>query len=718
MGTTGTGGVSGVSCVPKKPGDAGAILAENERRKKALFSTYEPTTGEGCRGDRFLLETRDAPFRRLWLPRSMEGLPAVRVMLESGSMRRALEEAGMEVSPGSMELFWTWFCEERARRDFEYFAFTWVTIMDGSTAELVPFRLNRGQRRLLEALEGSRERGAPIRVILLKARQWGGSTLVEIYMLWIQVVLRRNWNSVVCAHLDHSATVIREMLTGALGRMQEFGGRRFASRGFEGTRNIKFIEGRGCTIMVGSAESPDSVRAQNVKMAHFSEVALYPDTDKKATSSLIGAVIGTLKLVELSLVVYESTARGVGDFFHEEWLKAERGESPFLPVFVEWFLIDAYREGLDKGYFTGPNGRRVEGDAAGFARSLDEGELAFFRGNEGVTLESLNWYRGKRAEFSHAYLMLQEYPSSALEAFQGSGSPVFRREDVEAQRRYCRDPRAIGRLSSACPPELARGERWRNGDILKGLAFVADGEAMERYAAGDARERLLASRERVKVWAFPESTPRVRGRYAVIFDPQRGLSESADWGVILVLDRYWMMEGGVPEVVAEWRGKVDKDVAIWKAVQLARWYDDALLVVECNTYDTDTRDDYSEFIFDTVAGFYDNIYSRTGADKVKEGVPVEYGFHMNRSTKPMVVSDYTAVLRERGYREREAGALEEALLYEKKDNGRYEAKKGYHDDRLVTRMVGCWICYRMEMPVVVERGRESGERVVVGVSSV
>jgi hypothetical protein len=42
--------------------------------------------------------------------------------------------------------------------------------------------------------------------------------------------------------------------------------------------------------------------------------------------------------------------------------------------------------------------------------------------------------------------------------------------------------------------------------------------------------------------------------FLVIFDPQKGVSESADWEVVTVIDRYWMMHGCAPEIVAEWRG--------------------------------------------------------------------------------------------------------------------------------------------------------------------
>ena len=46
-------------------------------------------------------------------------------------------------------------------------------------------------------------------MIMLKARQWGGSTLVQMYMAWIQMILAENWHSLICAHVKDTASTIR-----------------------------------------------------------------------------------------------------------------------------------------------------------------------------------------------------------------------------------------------------------------------------------------------------------------------------------------------------------------------------------------------------------------------------------------------------------------------------------------------------------------------------
>ena len=53
-----------------------------------------------------------------------------------------------------------------------------------------------------------------------------------------------------------------------------------------------------------------------------------------------------------------------------------------------------------------------------------------------------------------------------------------------------------------------------------------------------------------------------------------GVSDEADYTDITVFDRYWMMDGGIPEVVAEWHGHIDHDKGAWKAVQMATFFAD------------------------------------------------------------------------------------------------------------------------------------------------
>lgn len=77
--------------------------------------------------------------------------------------------------------------QEKYKDNFQLWARECVRITDKLTGLPVPFELNMPQRRVLAMLEEMRLRGLPIRLIMLKARQWGGSTL---YYLLIYLIMR------------------------------------------------------------------------------------------------------------------------------------------------------------------------------------------------------------------------------------------------------------------------------------------------------------------------------------------------------------------------------------------------------------------------------------------------------------------------------------------------------------------------------------------------
>jgi len=698
--------------------DIGSIINENSRRKKILNKPYDQMTGEGCYGERVCLKIEDAPFSVLYLPKTMMDEEVCILLKEHKSIKKIFEINKELCTDENFFNFWISFCNLRAKYDFEYYCIAYIIIRDKTTAADIPFKLNRPQReKLLPVLEEMRINGLPIRFNYLKSRQIGGSTLIQIYMNWIQMFHRLNWNSVVCAHIKDAAIRIRAMYERAVENILPINGLKYTIKNYKNTQNIKQVLERGCLITIGTALEPDSVRSDDVKMAHLSEMAYYPDTENNNPELTEATITSSIPEEPYTLIGRETTANGIGDYFYEQWEKAKAGETVFENIFVPWYFPEIYSKEFD-GYYYLHNGKRKNGRVGDFIKSMNDYEINTFTNHVDCTLENLNWRRLKAGTMPNERFMKQEFPLDDLEAFQDSGMPAFRSEDVEGMRKDCKPPKSVGILSSKCSPALAKTEAMRRNEILSNLHFVEDKEALDDIVSGDVRLIELKEREKLKVWQFPDKEFQVSDRYVVVFDPQKGISESADWGVITVFDRFPMIYGGVPEIVADWKGRIDKDIAIWVAVQIAKYYNDALLVVESNTYDSDTREDDSEFIFDTISFYYYNLYSRTPADKIKEGVPVKYGFNTNRSTKPMIIGNYVAIIREKGYKERNNEALNQARMYEQKKNGSFGAKLGKHDDILIIRMIGCFICYKLPIPVILDEVQKYKSERLVGVSSI
>ncbi|MDE6633056.1 MAG: terminase, partial [Muribaculaceae bacterium] len=299
----------------------------------------------------------------------------------------------------------------------------------------------------------------------------------------------------------------------------------------------------------------------------------------------------------------------------------------------------------------------------------------------GASLDAINWYEKARAQTNNADQMMSEYPSNDLEAFVNSGANVFNRNKALDLRKRCMPPKFIGELEA----HADYGEQ-----ALEGITF-------EEKPNG-----------RLKIWDKPDlkdgKSNIITDRYLTVVDVG-GRSMKADWSVIVVFDRVRMKRGGGPAVAAQWRGHCDMDQLAWLAARIAKWYGEALLVIESNTLETRDPDRYvdgdqSGFILNQIRDSYPNLYARRQSpEDILEGKPRKYGFHTNTATKPMVISNLVRVVREGLYIERDEGCIDEYLTYERRPNGSYGAVTGKHDDMLMTRAIGLHICFNeMRIP--------------------
>ena len=636
-------------------------VIENERRKKEIDRPYRPEPGEGSiTGKRFCFHLPDAPIPIQYIPEMMlEEVELVKLLRRHGSIEKfILNELKESPSPVIKEEVWRRWVKVRIKYDFEFWAVLFVRIKNKTGDSDIPFRLNRPQRRLLSELEDMRTKRLPIRLILLKARQWGGSTLVQMYMAWIQLVHRKNWNSVICAHLKDAAANIKGMYSKLLENYPVWlidADKPLKFQPYEKMGNTSVIAETGCKVTIGSAETPESVRGSDAVMAHLSEVAFWPHTRLKSPESLIRSVCGSVALLPDSVVVMESTANGTGNYFHQECERAKRGESDKRFLFIPWFEIEMYSVPVE--------------DYDALITSLTDYEKNLW--DKGATLEAIAWYRMKRKEYRDHADMMAEYPSDDVEAFNHTGERVFDIRQVQRLRESCRPADKVGEVY---------GKAFSGKSVLEGLGFKEE-------AGG-----------RLHIWAFPDSDMSVKDRYLVVVDIG-GRSSKADYSVIVVYDRYWMLFGGVPEIVAQWRGHIDHDLLAWKSVQIAAFYHHALLVIESNTLETEHTDgEHTEYILDTIADSYTHLYARVSAEMIRSQVPSKWGFHMNRSTKTMVVNHQIQMLRENGYIERDIQACYEHDVFERKPNGSFGAMDGHHDDILITRCIGNYICYTEPLP--------------------
>lgn len=661
------------------------VAKENEERETELRAYYNPVTGEGAGGGRRALCLKED---ETWhLPIQMFAAPLVQHAQEAGSLAAMAEEIGVSYDQALAALK-----ELRYDHDFEFWCATCIRIETKKEGHQ-PFILNAPQRRLAAEFERQRLAGRPIRVVLLKARQWGGSTCTQIYMMWMQQRHKRTWHSFVCAQDKSAAKRIRGMYSLAAASYPADVGT-ITLKPYEGSQSIRQCIERESILGVASVERPEAVRSYTYQMLHLSEVGLWKSRPTVNAESFAQALSGALVDAPSTFCVIESTAKGVGNFFHRMWQRGAGDDEAlpedaknYVPVFVAWWNDPSNRHGLPCA-------------AEQYVQTLDEYEWMLWE--LGASLEQIEWYRRRQGEpgMEDEWRRKSEFPSTADEAFQTTGHRVFPKPYVLRARKTCKDPKYVGNLYADATTGTAS---------LDNIRFV---EAERGY---------------LYVWALPgehelADAKMIYGRRYCAFADIGGTTEHADYSTVKVFDRLPLLLGGPVEVVAVWHGHLDQDLFAWEAARLAKWYEDALLAVEVNSLRHDHGDevrgfegDHSYTILNSIRDCYRHLYARPSPQKDAERYDRNLGFHMNSQTKNMIMNTLKGALRDRLYIELDAAACDEMDYYEQKENGKLGAVEGMHDDRVISTAGGVWLA-REAMDMVTEtpitRPKERKKRTV------
>ena len=652
----------------------------NRERRDSYFRVYDPV-----RGDQLSEVVPRSPFNiegeTYWIPNEMIRDDFAMLYLKYGGASGMLQALGKEdTSENRQEVVDSLF-NLRLKYDYEFYAYMVLRIQDKFTKQYIPLLLNKGQRILTKAYEDQRLSGEPIRILLVKARQWGGSTDTEGYMSWLQDMWYDNWHSCIVALNQSQAVNIRTMYKNFIARRPRWCERRTFCR-FENTELIRIIPERGCRVQIGSATKPDALRSFDFSMVHMSEVGLWKDTKEVKGDDMAMALYSTVPNVPGTMIVMESTAKGIGNYFHRQYLAAvenkKRGNKGIQPVFVAWYVDKRYTRDFRTRYSSTEK----------FVSTWSE--YNWWQWEQGATLEGIYWYNCTKAENHWTdFQMKSEYPTTAEEAFQSKSGRYFTDDLLDWLKQYTREPKFVGEL---------RGDATLGPKVMDNLKLYPN----------DSNKA-----EALQIWIQPtDNAPDgkvVKNRFLVTVDVG-GRSPRADWSVISVFDRLSMAEDfGALERAALWKMHVDPDILAYRAAMVAHFYSDALLVIESNTYDTKNKKsddadksegDHTYTVLDTLGGIYENLYRRrTSPDNTKDKETRHIGWHMNKQTKYMAYDDYTVRLREGDFMEYSQDAADEAMWLMNAPGGKIEAMEGTHDDIQDTTAVGNYVAFNKMDPV-------------------
>ena len=279
---------------------------------------------------------------------------------------------------------------------FEDFASDCLQIRtkEGSVESL---KLNKAQQYIHECLEKQRAETGKVRAIILKGRQQGCSTYVEARYYW-RTIFRSGVRTFILAHEKDSTSAIYEMAK----RYHE-NNPIAPQTGTSNARELVFnILDSGYRI--GTAGNESVGRGTTIQYFHGSEVAFWP---KRSEGEITKGIFQAVPDMDETELILESTANGVGNFFHSETMKALRGEGEYRLIFIPWYWQAEYRKPVTSDFMT----------------TVEERSL---KNQYGIDDEQINWRRNKITELTTALVdglkaFQQEYPFDIHEAFQYSG---------------------------------------------------------------------------------------------------------------------------------------------------------------------------------------------------------------------------------------------------------------------------------------------------------
>lgn len=482
---------------------------------------------------------------------------------------------------------------------------------------VIPFRLNAPQRRLYSVIATEAKARKPIRIIILKARQMGFSTLTEA-VLFHKTATKANVSTMIIAHKDEATTnlfnmskLFYEELPDPLKPMRKNSNAKELV--FENpTKNPsvkKKSPGLRSKLKCATAGGRGVGRSDTFTNVHASEFAFW-EGDKK---NILGGLMQAVPNLPGTIVMIESTANGF-DEFKTMWDAAVNGENDFIPVFFPWFEMAEYRMPY-----------------AGETLTAEERELsAAYQ----LLPEQVMWRRWciKNNCGGDLNLFKQEYPASPEEAFIATGTCIFDKNLIILR---------LAEVRKTKPLKVGQFVYEYDGLKIKNIHWQEDEKGI------------------VRIYEEMEN-----GVPYVIGGDTAGYGSDNFTGQVL--------NNITGKQCAVLRHQFDEDLYAKQMYCLGMYYNTALLGVETN---------FSTYPIRELERLgYPKQYVREVMDSYSGSLRKSFGFHTNSVTRPVIIGEFVTFARECMKNIADEETLKEMLTFVKNTKGRPEAEQGEHDD--------------------------------------
>jgi hypothetical protein len=373
--------------------------------------------------------------------------------------------------------------------------------------EDVDFLLNTAQRQVDDSFSN--------RMIIPKARREG----ISRYFLAraaVRCLGIRNTSAVV---ISHEAEATERMLLAVRYYLENFKGPKPLIRNM--SKNEITFPKTNSMFYIGTAGSRAFGRGDTITDLHCSEVPHWPDAKKLMTGLLQAVPKGAHGRISI-----ESTGNGMGDWFHNQCMRAAKGLSSFKLCFLPWHTFPEYTVDLS------------DEEAAAISSSLREDlEEPDLLEQFVLTPGQLAWRRIVIEDEldGDLYKWKQEYPSVLADCFQSSGAGFFQKVNYRPTPDWVRHDQHMHILRGHPRPDY---KYVLGGDVSAGVG--RDSSTMEVFCANTNEQVAEWLSNRTEPDIFSEHIARV-GR---LFGEANVCVESNNHGILTLA--YLRGIGGLP----------------------------------------------------------------------------------------------------------------------------------------------------------------------------
>lgn len=284
----------------------------------------------------------------------------------------------------------------------------------------VKFNLFEYQREALNSYQNNRFN------ITLKSRQTGFSTLTAGYIAWL-----------ICFHKAKEVVVVANKQDNAQGFIRKI--KTFLKKTPEWmvppleSDNKKSIELTNGSKVTAQATTGDAGRSESLSLLVIDEAAMI-DTHK--VDDLWAASFPTLSLGGSAIII--STPKGVGNWYHKQWLSARNKESDFVPLVAHWTDHPVY--GDDAVWVCQKCGHEQN---HGRINPLKEPIPCDACGKHAL-LPTSPWYEEQKTNLGDPRKVAQELDMD----FLGSGDQVIREEYIREMEMNCKVPMRVAGMDN------------------------------------------------------------------------------------------------------------------------------------------------------------------------------------------------------------------------------------------------------------------------------